>query len=98
MTTANAQTKEVLVKEPLVKVPVVSRQTKSIFTTTAVVASAYAVLELIRHGLVEGYVLPWLMSVTTMGPAALAYIAWALVFLSIVAISYLIYKYLIAEK
>lgn len=59
--------------------------------------TTYVVAELIHHGLFEAYVLPWLIS-TGLSASMAAYITWALVALSVAALAWIIWKFLIAQE
>lgn len=67
------------------------------FATVAVTGAAYTMMELIRHGLVEGYLVPWLSSMG-LSAAMVTYLSYAMVVIGIAAIAYLIYKMFIAKE
>lgn len=64
--------------------------------TVAVSMTAYVVAELIHHGLMEAVLLPWLLSMGLSASMA-AYLVWASVALSIMAMAWIIWKFLIAK-
>lgn len=75
----------------------ISKNTAELMTTVVVTASGYAILELIHHGLISGYIVPWLM---TMGLSAamVSYLTYALIALSVAGVGYCIYKWFIQTK
>lgn len=75
----------------------VSKNTTELMSTVAVTASGYAVLELIHHGLIQGYILPWLMTLG-MSASAIMYLTYALIALSVIGVSWLIYKWFVQNK
>lgn len=70
--------------------------TQGALPTIAVTVASYGLLELIHHGLISGYVAPWLLSMG-LSASMVAYLTWALVALGAVAVGYLIYKFFIAK-
>lgn len=67
------------------------------WSTIVVGLSAYAAAELIHHGLLGTYVLPWLLSMGLSASMA-AYIVWAATFLAVAAIMWLIWKFFVSSN
>lgn len=71
--------------------------TKSVFSTVAVTLGSYAVAELIHHGLIAGYVAPWLMGMG-LSASMVMYLSWGLVALSVAAIGWMIWKFFVSNS
>lgn len=75
----------------------IKTESKSCLTTVGVTLGAYALAELIHHGVIAGYLAPWLMGLG-LSASMIAYISWAAVALSVVAIGWLIWKFFISAE
>ena len=76
---------------------VVSKNTAELMTTVVVTATGYAILELIHHGVIVGYAVPWLMSLG-LSSAMISYLTYGLIALAVVGVSYAIYKWFVQTK
>lgn len=73
------------------------KEQKSCLPTVSVTLGAYALAELIHHGLIMGYFAPWLIGLG-LSASMVTYLSWALVALSVAAIGWMIWKFFVSNS
>lgn len=75
------------------------KRMKSVSALSAVSISvgSYAVAELIHHGVLTAYLMPWLLDMG-MSVVMAQYIVYAMIGLSVAAIGYMVYKFFFVEE